>query len=168
VCSVARPRRPTPENARTRVKPADPSTVDPSTDFLADPSVPTDELVIPVIVPTAEDKLQVLRVANVQRIDSQEYLGGHTDEGVPTSFITLSGLRRHGWTQIPSGWLLESTRPLTSDQISAARNFAATNRLTIETRRETTSLTTPIAFRNRCRRVPRARDPRHDRGADPQ
>jgi putative ABC transport system permease protein len=124
----------------------DPSTVDPSTDFLADSSVPTDELVIPVIVPTAEDKLQVLRVTNVQRIDSQEYLGGHTDEGVPTSFITLNGLRRHGWRQIPSGWLLESSRPLTSDQSSAARNFAATSRLTIETRRKTTSLRTPIAI----------------------
>ena len=59
----------------------DPATVDPSTDFLADPSVPTGELVIPVIEPTVGDKLEVVRVTNVQRIDSQEYLGGNTEDG---------------------------------------------------------------------------------------
>ena len=124
----------------------DPVTVDPSTDFLADPSVPTDELVIPVLKPTAGDKLEVLRVTNVQRIDSQEYLGGNTDDGVPASFITLDGLRRHGWRQIPSGWLVESSRPLTSEQISAAREFAAAGGLTIEAQREASSFTTLIAI----------------------
>ena len=29
----------------------------------------------------------------------------------PPSFITLDGLRRQGWQQIPAGWLLESSRP---------------------------------------------------------
>ena len=103
----------------------DSATVDPSTDFLADQSVPTDELVIPVIRPTGRDEYDVLPVTNVQRIDSREYLGGNTDGLVPASFITLDGLRRHGWRQIPSGWLLESSRPLTSEQIVAARDFAA-------------------------------------------
>jgi putative ABC transport system permease protein len=124
----------------------DPATVDPSTDFLADPSVPTDELVIPVLEPTAEDELTVLRVTNVQRVDSQEYLGGTTEDGVPASFITLDGLRRHGWRQIPSGWLVESTRPLTSEQISDARDFAAAGGLTIEVQRGTASFTTLIAI----------------------
>jgi putative ABC transport system permease protein len=124
----------------------DPATVDPSTDFLADPSVPTGELVIPVIEPTAGDRLEVVRVTNVQRIDSQEYLGGHTDDGVPASFITLEGLRRHGWSQIPSGWLVESSRPLTGEQIANARASAAAGGLTIEARRETPSFTPPIAI----------------------
>ena len=123
----------------------DPATVDPSTDFLADPSVPTDELVIPVLKPTAGDKLEVLRVTNVQRIDSQEYLGGGTEDGVPASFITLDGLRRHGWRQIPSGWLVESSRPMTSAQVSDAREFAAAGGLTIEVQREAASFTMLIA-----------------------
>ena len=42
-------------------------------------------------------------VTNVQRIDSREYLGGNTDGLAPASFITLDGLRRRGWRQIPSG-----------------------------------------------------------------
>jgi putative ABC transport system permease protein len=124
----------------------DPATIGPSTDFLADPSVPTGELVIPVIEPTVGDRLEVVRVTNVQRIDSQEYLGGHTDDGVPASFITLEGLRRHGWSQIPSGWLVESSRPLTAEQISDARDLAAAGGLTIEAQRKTPSFTTPIAI----------------------
>jgi putative ABC transport system permease protein len=64
----------------------------------------------------------------------------------PTSFITLDGLRRRGWKQIPSGWLIESGRSLTSDQIADARELAARGGLTIETRRESTSFTTLIAI----------------------
>ena len=64
----------------------------------------------------------------------------------PTSFITLDGLRRRGWRQIPSGWLVESSRPLTSEQIADARDLAADAGLTVETRRESTSLATPIAI----------------------
>ena len=57
----------------------------------------------------------------------------------PTSFITLDGLRRRGWRQIPSGWLVESSRPLTSEQVADARELAADAGLTIETQRESTS-----------------------------
>ncbi len=64
----------------------------------------------------------------------------------PTSFITLDGLRRRGWKQIPSGWLVEPSRPLTSEQIADARDFAAAGGLTIETQRESTSFTTLIAI----------------------
>jgi putative ABC transport system permease protein len=123
----------------------DPATVDPSTDFLADRSVPTDELVIPIIKGEPDD-VDLLPVTNVQRIDSREYLGGNTVALEPASFITLDGLRRHGWKQIPSGWLLESSRPLTSEQIVAARDFAAAGGVTIETRRENPSSTTLIAI----------------------
>jgi putative ABC transport system permease protein len=87
----------------------------------------------------------VLRVTNVQGIDSQEYLGGGTEDGVPASFITLDGLRRHGLRQIPSGGLIESSRPLTSEQVSDAREFAAAGGLTIEVQREAASFTTLIA-----------------------
>ena len=131
----------------------DPAAVDPSTDFLADPTVRTDELVIvgtkPTIIPgTRKKTVTEFAVTDVQRIDSRELLGSPSeDTGVaPSSFITLDGLRRRGLKTIPSGWLLESNRPLTSEQIAAAREFAANAGLTIETRRESNSFAKPIAI----------------------
>src|SRR6266545_445770 len=99
----------------------DPATVDPNADFLADPTVPTDELVILSIRARKE-----FAVTNVQRIDSREVLGsGEAETGrVPSSFVTLDGLRRHGWKQVAAGWLVESSRPLTSEQIANARERA--------------------------------------------
>jgi putative ABC transport system permease protein len=121
----------------------DAAAVDPRTDFLADPTVPTDELVILSI-----GSREQLPVRNVQRIDSREILGaGGEDTGrVPSSFVTLNGLRRHGWKQVPAGWLVESRQPLTSDQIAAARELAAEAGLAIETQRERTSLGAPMAI----------------------
>ena len=121
----------------------DPATIDPTADFLADPSVPTDEFVILGIGTRTR-----LTVENVQRIDSREVLGSaEGDSGrVPSSFVTLGGLRRHGWKQVPAGWLVESSRPLTSEQIAAAREVAAAAGLAIETQRATTSFAKPIAI----------------------
>src|SRR6266508_3316107 len=121
----------------------DPATVDPNADFLADPTVPTDELVILDIRARKE-----FAVTNVQRIDSREVLGsGEAETGrVPSSFVTLDGLRRHGWKQVAAGWLVESSRPLTSEQIANARERAAEAGLTIETQRENASLARPKAI----------------------
>jgi putative ABC transport system permease protein len=121
----------------------DPTTIDRSTDFLADPTVPTDELVI-----LKFRTRQKLGVTNVQRIDSREVLGagGKSAGLVPSSFITLDGLRRHGWTQVPAGWLVESSRPLTSEQIAAARDLAAGAGLTIEVQHASTSNAKPMAI----------------------
>ena len=121
----------------------DPATVDPSADFLADPSVPTDELLILDFRSRAESA-----VTNVQRIDSRQVFGaGEGDTGrVPSSFVTLNGLRRHGWKPVANGWLIESSGPLTSEQIATARKLAAEAGLEIETQRERTSLATPIAI----------------------
>ena len=130
----------------------DPATIDPSTDFLADRSVPTDEFVILGGKNThgpgsRKPTIDSSPVTNVQRIDSQQLLGSIGDEGLaPSSFITLNGLRRHGFRQIPSGWLVESNRTLTSDEIAEARDLAADAGLTIEVRRESTSLAKPIAI----------------------
>jgi putative ABC transport system permease protein len=131
----------------------DPAEVDPNTDFLAARSVPTDELVTASEQPTprsGEDpKVTELAVTNVHWIDSRKLFGAPEAESglAPTSFITLDGLRRRGWRQIPSGWLVESSRPLTSEQIADARDSAADAGLTIETQRESTShaKTTAIA-----------------------
>jgi putative ABC transport system permease protein len=122
----------------------DPAAVDPSTDFLADGSVPTDELVTVSMRTTtrAASRPQVIEhaVTNVQRIDSRKPFGSPKGErNAPTSFITIDGLRRRGWKQVPSGWLVESSRPLTSEQIADARELAAAAGLTIETQREPAS-----------------------------
>jgi putative ABC transport system permease protein len=123
----------------------DPATIDPSTDFLVDRSLPTDELVTVREQLTSrggrEPNLTEIPVTNVQRIDSRKLFGSREVDPVlaRASFITLDGLRRRGLRQIPSGWLVESNRPLTSEQIADARQLAAGAGLTIEVQRDPTS-----------------------------
>jgi putative ABC transport system permease protein len=130
----------------------DPTSIDRTTDFLVDESIRTDGLVtvrFQEATGTGEEpKLIERAVTNVQRIDSRKLFGSAKGEiGVaPTSFVTLDGLRRRGWRQIPSGWLVESSRPLTSEQIASARDVAVAGGLIIETRRENPSSTTLIAI----------------------
>ena len=107
----------------------DPATVDPGTDFLTDRSVRTDHFVIPDIASRRK-----LPVTNVQKIEVGNHLFGSDSARTPPTFITLNGLRRHGWNQIPAGWLVQSSRPLTTDQIADARNAAANAGLTIDAR----------------------------------
>jgi putative ABC transport system permease protein len=125
----------------------DPATVDSSTDFLADAAVRTDELVIPDMTTPEGARPSASAVTNVQRIDSRRLFGSSTVGAglAPDSFVTPGGLRRLGWKQTPSGWLVEANAPLTSEQVADARRFAADAGLTIETRRESSS-TTPIAI----------------------
>jgi putative ABC transport system permease protein len=125
----------------------DPASVEPNADFLADAAVRTDELVIPDMTRGEGKQPSPTAVANVQRIDSRKLFGSPTVAAglAPDSFVTPNGLRRLGWKQTPSGWLVEASEPLTSEQIADAREFAAENGLTIETRRERSS-TTPIAI----------------------
>ena len=125
----------------------DPATVDASTDFLVDKSVQTDGLVT-IKSRLGEPQVTERAITNVRRIDSRKLFGSPSGETglAPTSFITLDGLRRRGMRQIPSGWLVESSRPLTSEQIADTRDLAAAGGLTIETRREPASYTTLIAI----------------------
>jgi putative ABC transport system permease protein len=119
----------------------DPKTIDPGVDFLLDRSVATKELTIPSMT-----SRKVLPVTNVQKIDVGQHLFG-SDSGLhPANFITLNGLRRHGWKQIPAGWLVESSHPLTSGQIADARDAAAKAGLTIDTRRKKHTPTTVMAI----------------------
>jgi putative ABC transport system permease protein len=78
----------------------------------------------------------VTDATNVQRI----HVPGYSSE--PTSLITENGLRHQGWTQIRSGWMVESARPLNAAQIAAAREMAAKAGLVIESRNTQASLTT--------------------------
>jgi putative ABC transport system permease protein len=119
----------------------DPATIDPGTDYLVDRSVTTEDLVIPSMTSRRE-----IAVANVQRIEVGQHLFGAESGRKPPYFITLDGLRRHGWKQIPAGWLVQSSRPLTSDQIADARDAAAEAGLTIETRRKSNPPTEVMAI----------------------
>jgi putative ABC transport system permease protein len=103
----------------------DPATIDPGADFLLDRSVAANEL-------TITTSQRELPVTNVQRIEVGRHLFGADSGRKPANFITLDGLRRNGWKQVPGGWLVESSQPLTSDQIADARERAAEAGLSIE------------------------------------
>src|SRR5437763_2967288 len=47
-----------------------------------------------------------------------------TDTAAPNLLITERGLRRLTLRQAPVGWLFRAPRPLTPEQINAARQFA--------------------------------------------
>ena len=109
----------------------DPATIDSGTDFLVDRSVTTKDLVIPSFTSRRE-----IAVTNVQKVDTGRHLFGAESGRKPPFFITPNGLRHLGWKQIPAGWLIQSSRPLTSDQIADARDAAAEAGLSIETQRK--------------------------------
>ena len=60
--------------------------------------------------------------ATIKRVDLPSYTSA------PSALVTESALRRHGWGEARSGWLIESKRPLTTEQIAAARSAAAVGR----------------------------------------
>jgi putative ABC transport system permease protein len=52
----------------------------------------------------------------------------------PNTLITPKAMKANGYTAEPVGWLVQAKRPLTSAQITDARNRAAVAGITIETR----------------------------------
>ena len=54
---------------------------------------------------------------------------------LPGTFVTPAELRERQWTEAPTGaWLIQTTTPLTDDQLARAREIAAGAGLTIESR----------------------------------
>ncbi|GIJ45209.1 hypothetical protein Val02_20950 [Virgisporangium aliadipatigenens] len=53
---------------------------------------------------------------------------------LPTTLLTPAALQRHDWTAVRTGWLIESARPLTQEQLDAARDVAIAGGLTVEDR----------------------------------
>ncbi len=102
------------------------ATIAPATDFLTGKA---GQLVV-----TAPSTFAA--TSHVQRIQASSY------SSQPTSLITLGGLHRRRWTQIPSGWLVQSAEPFTAAQLAAARDVAAKAGLIIEARNSQTSLAT--------------------------
>ena len=74
-----------------------------------------------------------------------------------------------GWEAVPSGrWLVETSEPLTSEQLATARDIAAGAGLTIESRDQQTGSDGAAHGSHRRRHAARARRPRHDRRPDSQ
>jgi putative ABC transport system permease protein len=121
----------------------DPASIDPGTDFLVPSGMATDKFVIPSFT----DRRDV-RITDFQRISIGRHLFGSAPgaSGRTVAFITPHGLRRHGWKQIPGGWLVEGNRPLTTDQIADARELASDAGLTIEVRRGKASFAKAMAI----------------------
>ena len=66
-----------------------------------------------------------------------------TYSSLPGSFITPEGLLARGWEAAASGhWLVETSEPLTSDQLATVRDVAAAAGLTVESRDPQTGLQT--------------------------
>jgi putative ABC transport system permease protein len=103
-----------------------PAAITPATDFL---TARAGQLV----VSTPSTFATAIRV---QRIQAPPYTSQ------PTSLMTLGGLHRRHWTQIQSGWLIQSGKPFTPAQLATARDVAATAGLIIETRNSQASLAT--------------------------
>ncbi|HEX9356254.1 MAG TPA: FtsX-like permease family protein [Streptosporangiaceae bacterium] len=103
-----------------------PATIAPATDFLTDH--------VGQLVVTTPSTFATL--THVQRIQAPSYTSQ------PTSLMTLGGLHRRGWTQIQSGSLVQSGKPLTAAQLAAARDVAAKAGLIIEARNSQASLAT--------------------------
>jgi putative ABC transport system permease protein len=120
----------------------DPATVAPRTNFLVAPTLKTTELSIPDLT-----SRKSLKLTGVQRIRIARVLLGYPDASnrlAPPSFVTVEAPHRLGWKPVPSGWLLETRRPLAGIQLANARSLAAQAGLTIETRRKINSLSRVI------------------------
>jgi putative ABC transport system permease protein len=113
----------------------DPATIKPGTDFLSSSGVSNK-----LVIPSFRDRRDVA-MSHVQRIDLRGRLFGSAMgmNARNVAFITPSALRRYGWRQIPGGWLVESRRPLTNEQIADARELASDAGLTIEVQKGKTS-----------------------------
>ena len=64
----------------------------------------------------------------VQHVDLPTYFAA------PHALVTERAIQEHGWERRRDAWLIETERPLTTEQVRAAREAAAANGMSIETR----------------------------------
>ena len=141
----------------------DPATVDPGTDFLADPSVPTDELVIPTSGRGSSSPSRTSRGSTAAGSRSGESDTGRAParSSRSTVFAATAGSRFR-----PAG--SSSRAALTSEQIAAAATSRRTPVSTIEAQRRAHLIRDADGHRDRRGRPARAGHPRDDGRADPQ
>jgi putative ABC transport system permease protein len=97
----------------------DPAHIDPSADVLSSRT----DLGGLVLFHGARDTVH----PKIQRVDVPVY------SSEPNSLITTHAMAALGLQAVPSAWLVQAAKPLTAEQINAARKVAATAGLDIET-----------------------------------
>jgi putative ABC transport system permease protein len=75
-------------------------------------------------------------VSDVVRIPGKE------NGSLPEAFISPAAVRRHGWEAVRSAWLVETAKPLTASERTAARDLALAEGITVELKDEGASLST--------------------------
>jgi putative ABC transport system permease protein len=106
-------------------------TVDPGTEVLTGLPVPRDAVYVNTAFrgdPPAVD--------GIEHVDVPDYSAS------PNTFVTPDAVRRHGWRVARAGWLVESARPLTGEQIASATDMAASADLNVESRDDGSDLAT--------------------------
>ncbi|MDT4978177.1 MAG: putative transport system permease protein, partial [Pseudonocardiales bacterium] len=86
----------------------------------------------------------------------------------PNTLITAHAVQTLGLSAAPTAWLIESPRPLTSEQVDRASSLAAGADLTVETQSQHQTLTQFAQRRHRRRGPARPRRACDDRRPDPQ
>lgn len=107
----------------------DPATIDPDTELLTS----DDGAVVLLDTSTRKGSEEQTKI---QHVDLPTYFAA------PHALVTEAALEAHGWERQHDGWLVTSPEPLTTDQIQTARETAAREGMTIETRISQDSLAT--------------------------
>jgi putative ABC transport system permease protein len=108
----------------------DPASIDPDAELLTS----DDRAVVLLDTSVRSDPA----ATKVQHVDLPTYFAA------PHALVTEAALEAHGWERQRDSWLVTSSRPLTTEQIRAAREAAGAQGMTIETRISQDSL---AAFR---------------------
>lgn len=85
------------------------------------------------VAPDAKTR-QPMTVTDVGEIDDLGYTA------LPRLFVSPAAADRHGWETMRAAWLVETSAPLTDEQIADAQDWAAAAGLTIESRDRQSSI----------------------------
>jgi putative ABC transport system permease protein len=106
--------------------------IDPSTEFL---TVDTGPLGVVTAMSPGSDRSH--------RMITNPHILPAGYSSLPGSFVTPEAVQQRGWDVASSGqWLIETSEPLTGDQLAAVRDIAADAGLTVESRDHQTGLRT--------------------------
>ncbi|MFR0359519.1 FtsX-like permease family protein [Streptomyces sediminimaris] len=86
------------------------------------------------VLTSLRTRLELLGTVRRDLIARTRHIQGSAYTSVPDSFLTPAALHRLGWRTIPVGWFVQAPHGLTAAQLTAARDLAAANGLTMESR----------------------------------
>ncbi len=100
----------------------DPASIDPSAEVLTSRTEPL------VLLDIQQRGRPELSPARTQTVPLPTY------SSAPSALVTIAAMEQHGWVTARAGWIVESPKALTAEQIRAARAAAAQEGLAIEVR----------------------------------